>query len=128
MGFDLSSLVGKQADLDITFMDQKATVSYDPSVLTQDLLVNAQKGDQSFLEVFCTVVVDWDVTNGGVKVPIKEKDLGAVPQVFLRHVFREIVQNAGAGELGKVSNRASRRAARSGKSRSSTGTSRRRAT
>ena len=107
MALNLNSLANKTAKVDVPFMGEVAKVTYDPSYITRDTLTEATtKSDEAFLEMFCTLVKDWDVTKGKTKVPLTVKALSSVPLVFLRAVFQTIMAEAGDGaadEEGKGS-------------------------
>lgn len=125
MGFDIDSLVGKTAETKVEFAGEFALVSYDPTLLTQNLIVEAERSDTKFLDFFCRMITEWDVTQGGKTVPIEVEALGAIPMVFLRAVFMHILRENSAGELGKLSSSGSsrRKAPQDRRPRRSTATS-----
>lgn len=128
MGFDIGSLVGKAVETTYELAGESAVITYDPNVLTQERIEKAEGGDQTFMEFFCDLVVDWEVTNGGAKVPLKPDALKVVPLAVLRGIFWHILRESSSGELGKVSSVGSRRKVPRDRAPRSTGTSRPRAT
>ena len=127
MGFDIGALVGKSVETTVTFGGEEAVVHYNPNVVTQTRIEGAEKGDEAFLDYFTDLIVDWDVTNGGVKVPLKKESLAPLPVAFLRAVFWHVLRENASGDLGKVSSGGSRRKAPRDRNPRSTGTSRSRA-
>lgn len=105
MGFDLNALAAKAVTTPVDFMGLTATVTFNPSVLTADRVMLAQKSDKGFVEVFTDLVTDWDVKRGPKKVPITEKGLMSVPLPFLKAVFSTIMRynQTGDAEAGKAS-------------------------
>lgn len=134
MGFDIDSLVGQNVETEVKIGSQEAKVWYDPTVITRTRIEEAEKGDVEFLDFFCELVKDWEVTQGGVKIPLVPESLAPIPVVMLRAVFMHILRESSAGEMGKLSPaRSSRRVpqdrmAKKRAPRSGTGTSRSRAT
>lgn len=104
MAFNLSALVGKTASTDVTFMDQTAKITYDPTVLTTENLNKADATDDAFFALFCDLVKSWDVTKGQRKVPLTPKSLEGIPLVFLRACFRAVMKDSSAGEADSNSN------------------------
>lgn len=134
MGFDINDLVGKSVETTVAIAGQEAKVWYDPNVITKARITAAEKGDEEFLDFFVDLVQDWEVTQGGVKVPITQEALEPLPVVALRAIFMHIVRESSSGEMGKVSSATSRRRvpqdrkARTSQRRSGTATSKSRAT
>lgn len=130
MGFDISNLVGKRVEIEYVFAGEKIVANYDPNVITQTRIEEAQKSDDGFITYFCELVRDWDITSAGAEVPIKPDALKAVPMPVIRGLFWHIMRESSSGELGKVSSVNSRRRVpqdRTTKRRSSTATSKSRA-
>lgn len=109
MAFDIDSLVGKRVETTFEFAGESMTVWYDPTVVTKDRIVNADSNDENFTKVFCDLIVDWEVTQGGTKVPIKTDAIDRLPITFLRALFFHIVTEGASGQMGKVSSAPSRR-------------------
>lgn len=106
MAFNLSALAGQTVPAEIVFMGQTAKITYDPTVITTETLTKADQSDTEFFGLFCDLVKTWDVTKAGKKVPITPKTLNDMPLVFLRAVFRAVLNDTqeSAGEAVSNSN------------------------
>lgn len=109
MGFDVDSLVGKTVETTVEIGSESAVISYDPNVLTKARVLAADNGDEEFLDFFCALVKDWDVTQGGAKVPLKPASLEPLPIILLRRIFWHIMRESSVGDMGKLSSGTSSR-------------------
>lgn len=102
-GFNLDALAGQKAIAKVDFMGQSASLIYDPNVLTAKNVVEASSNDDAFTAFFCSLVLDWDVKEGGRKVPITPERLKGIPLGFLKECWAAIrgSQN-GDSEEGKA--------------------------
>lgn len=104
MALNLDAVASKTATVTVDYMGQSALITYNPSVLTQENITRAQKGDEQFVDVFVSLIRDWDVKRGTRKVPISMKGLVGIPLPFLRAVFRAVMRDtAGGTEEGNSS-------------------------
>lgn len=105
MGIDLAALATNVATTDVDFGESTITVKYRPSVATPANLkaVTADPDDEvgPFIDFLVKLLADWDITDGGTKVPITAEGIDAVPMNILQQVMRGVMadsQNAGEAD------------------------------
>lgn len=106
MGIDLAALATNVASTDVDFGESTITVKYRPSVATPANLkaVAADPDDEvgPFIDFLIKLVVDWDITNGGEKVPLTVEGVDSVPMAILQQVMRGVMadsQNVGEADV-----------------------------
>lgn len=105
---DLQNITVDRATCIVYFYGEEAKVTYRPLAITAELVAKGFSQDDAtgdaFFDMFSTLIVDWDVKNGGKKVKIDKESLSKVPMSFLRAVYEAIMKDAASGEAGKPSN------------------------
>lgn len=106
MALNLTTLAGKLGKTEVPFMGQTCKITYDPMVLTQERLAVAMQGtDDEFIDFFCEVIKNWDVTRSAKKVPLTPAGVKGVPMLLLKAIYNHVL-SMGEGDYdeGKASN------------------------
>jgi hypothetical protein len=108
MGIDLAALATNTATTVVPFGDSEINISYRPSVATPNNLkaITADEDDEvgPFIDFFISLVLDWDVTDGGKTVPLSDDGVGSVPMSVLQKIMRTVMADSQeAGEAASPS-------------------------
>lgn len=94
MGIDLAALAANTETVPFMYGGETATATFRPSVMTTDAVQKFtadSASEDEFLDFISGLLTDWDVTDGGVKVPIDRASLGAIPLGLLRAIVQAIM-------------------------------------
>jgi hypothetical protein len=101
MAIDLTALANNIETVPFKYGGFDSSVDYRPSVLTADNL--AKFGDvetvddmDSYLEFMVQMLVDWEVSKEGDRLPISVENLKSVPLPMIGKIMEAIVKASGA--------------------------------
>jgi hypothetical protein len=97
MPFDLSSLTAMRRDVTVHYHEYAITVAYNPARITyaytqqlqRDLTASAEhsEADSPIITALISLLVDWDVTDGGAKAPLTFDTLRSLPLALLLSIW-----------------------------------------
>jgi hypothetical protein len=100
---DLKKIAEKTKALEIPVDDDVLHVQYRPNALTVgDAMAGARTPDE-IVDLVRRTIVQWDLTDGGVEVPITVEAMKTVPFPFLASVVEAVSTDMSVGETNGAS-------------------------